>query len=263
MPGPAALTGAGEPGAAVALPGSLAVLAVLAVLAAAVPAFSDEQPASRSAPVTSAAAPPLGIHLSMPPVCLLIARPGPPPGAGRCPAGALLAPPVAGGSAGTVARTFGWCRISWGGDVTGSSVELIVPVHSLFTKYDGFVRTARWTDAALAAAGMWQAADDALGNASTPLAKVAASARSRPGLVGRSAARVLDAALGLRARPARQVRAGEPGVDEWRATLIEVALRTAALAMGGDRPDAGTGAAPEISSLVGALGPPPPGLRGL
>ena len=103
-----------------------------------------------------------------------------------------------------------------------SAFDLIVTVDHLFTRFDGYVEAARWTDAALAAAGMWQATDDALGGASTPLAKALAEARTRPGLVGSSAVHVLDAALGLRARPARRVRAGEQGVDGWRETLIVI-----------------------------------------
>lgn len=143
-----------------------------------------------------------------------------------------------------------------------STIALIVTVDHLFEKFDGYVKAARWTDAALAAAGMWQATDDTLGGASTPLAKAAAGARTRPGLVGYSVARVLDAALGLRARPARRVRAGEQGVDDWRETLIEVALQTAALAVEEGYADGGAGSASATSSLAGVLRAPPAGVRG-
>jgi hypothetical protein len=83
---------------------------------------------------------------------------------------------------------------------------LTCPVGELTEDLRRYLRDERWLDAALAAAAIWQAADDALARTSSPVTAVAGRVRRRTDPLGRPAGLALDATLHLQA--ARTVGAG-------------------------------------------------------
>ncbi|HEV7188885.1 MAG TPA: hypothetical protein VGN28_13405 [Blastococcus sp.] len=119
------------------------------------------------------------------------------------------------------------------------------------------VRHLRWVDAALATAGIWQAADDALASVTSPLTVAAGRARRRGDRAGRGASVVLDGAQGLLAAPRRPAPAARRHAERWRAAVLALAVETAGLAVD---PPADGAADPRIeraARLVGVVGDVP------
>ena len=132
-------------------------------------------------------------------------------------------------------------------------IDLILPVVELRIQLEMSVRSGRWLDAALSAAGMWQAADDALARTSSPLARAANRARERTDPMGRSLSSALERAQRLAMTRPSVRRDGGRQVDHWRAVLMEVAVASATLALPAADTSGGDGTARRAAQLLDRL----------
>ena len=142
-----------------------------------------------------------------------------------------------------------------------SALVLQQSVGELRRELDRYVRQERWTAAALAAAGLWQATDDELSGTSSTLVIASGKVVQRAGAAGRLAGLLLESAVRLRTRRTARPLRGRADVDTWREGLVRVAVATAALADAGLDPDARERAARRARELADVLPDPPRGLR--
>ncbi|MGZ4608581.1 MAG: HAD family hydrolase, partial [Blastococcus sp.] len=140
-------------------------------------------------------------------------------------------------------------------------VNLIVPVEQLCANLDRHVRTGAWADLAMAACGIWQATDDALAATPSLLNEAVVRARRRfdPGTGWTS--RGLDVALRAALSPAGSTGRGRTSVDDWRSTLMEVAVEAAGLVVLDPDADGTDERVRRVSHLVARLAGPPPTVR--
>ena len=99
-------------------------------------------------------------------------------------------------------------------------VTLILSVSDLCATLRLSVENRQWTDAALAAAAIWQGTDDALARTTSPLATVAGRAR-RLGPAGRLLGAVLERLVRLAALLPTSL-AAQRDVSRWRDDVLEI-----------------------------------------
>ncbi|HEY0509297.1 MAG TPA: HAD hydrolase family protein [Blastococcus sp.] len=142
-------------------------------------------------------------------------------------------------------------------------INLLFRVEDLGSRLKDAVEHRRWTDVALAAAGMLQATDDALSRTSSVLVVAAGKARARSGLAGRLTAVALDTVVRLSAVPAPaglSLSRTRP-VGRWREGLAELAVAAAELSLLPRDDDDGRPQAQQAGALLRQLEGLPSGLR--
>jgi hydroxymethylpyrimidine pyrophosphatase-like HAD family hydrolase len=150
---------------------------------------------------------------------------------------------------------------SWKDRANNASFNLICPVEDLCAAFESHVNTESWLDAALTAAAVWQATDDALGATASPLTLVAGRIRRKIDRDEGRLSRVLDAALRAVSAPSELTPAARRQVDRWRQVVQALAVETAVLATQASDIDAGRRAG-HVAHLLSTLGEPPPRVRG-
>jgi hypothetical protein len=103
-------------------------------------------------------------------------------------------------------------------------------VGDLCRQLEEHVGAGAWTDCVLAAAGLWQASDDATGWTGAPLTVAAIKLRPRTDLLGRLVSLVLDAVLRIAATPSRLSRTRQRHLGRWRRAVTDLAVAAAGLA---------------------------------
>ncbi|MDQ1671240.1 MAG: hypothetical protein QOE40_3301, partial [Actinomycetota bacterium] len=142
-------------------------------------------------------------------------------------------------------------------------INLLFRVEDLGSRLKDAVEHRRWTDVALAAAGMLQATDDALSRTSSVLVVAAGKARARSDLAGRLTAVALDTVVRLSAVPAPaglSLSRTRP-VGRWRGGLAELAVAAAELSLLPRDDDHGQPQAQQAGALLRQLERLPSGLR--
>jgi hypothetical protein len=138
--------------------------------------------------------------------------------------------------------------------------SLICPVEELRAAVESYVNSENWLDAALSAAALWQATDDALADTARPLTPAAGRIRRRIDRAEGRRSLALDAALRAVSAPGELTPAARRRVDQWREPVRALAVETAVLAV---RAGSGEGlTADRVLQLLDGLGDPPPSVRG-